>query len=239
MNNEFREMQNITPPIAPVSVPVNNDRTTTPITTEYPNTLDSHILVDTREYITEEYEDIEDESIVEAINTIKETKLAESYNRNIQKPAIKELWDKLSSILKEYHFEIIEDDLKSIYGENVLGALDIIEKVVYLANNSDRGSLSDIEEFAHAFIELMGSAYHKKHNRQKFPETALYSELRDNIEQTSLYQETFEDYKDIYLYENGKPDLVRIKKRLQVKLWLLYYMIDMKNMNRINHFQVK
>ena len=39
----------------------------------------------------------------------------------------------LKDILKEYHFEAWEGDLKEIFGNDILGATDFINKIVYLA----------------------------------------------------------------------------------------------------------
>lgn len=155
-------------------------------------------------------EPIEPTTIVDTLEALREGKLEQLYNEGVKKPFNKELSQILHDILKAYHFEIIEGDLKEVFGEDTLGALDILQKIVYLANEGDRNALTDAEEFAHAFIELMGSAYHK--NTTAYPATKEYTELRDLIEQTTLYQSTLKQYRDVYTYANGDPDLPLIKK---------------------------
>lgn len=147
-----------------------------------------------------------------ALTVLQERDLAHRYNEAIEKPFNKELAEKLHAILKKYHFEIIEGNIQEVFGDDVLGALDILQKIMYLAHEEDRNAITDAEEFAHAFIELMGSVYRTSENRDKHPETALYSELRDLIEDTEIYKATYEEYKTIYTYPNGRPDLPKIKK---------------------------
>lgn len=153
---------------------------------------------------------VDPKTIKDTLQALREGKLERMFNEGVREPFNKELSKKLHDILKRYHFEIIEGDLTEVFGEDTLGALDVLQKIVYLANEGDRNALTDAEEFAHAFIELMGSAYHR--NLYKFPDSVLYSELRDLVEETSLYKATFQKYKDIYKYPNGNPDTATIKK---------------------------
>lgn len=148
------------------------------------------------------------------LQALKNRDLKESYNTGLRKEVNKDLEAILRNILKEYHFETLEGDLKEIFGPDVLGATDFLNKVIYLANEGDRNAITGLEEFSHAFIKLMGSVYHKPENRKRFPETAKYSEIRDLVEQTSLYQQVLETYKDNPQYQNedGSPDLRKIKE---------------------------
>lgn len=155
-------------------------------------------------------EPIEPTTIIDTLESLREGKLEQIYNEGVKKPFNRELSKSLHDILKAYHFEIIEGDLREVFGEDTLGALDILQKIVYLAHEGDRNALTDAEEFAHAFIELMGSAYHR--NTKAYPATKEYTELRDLIEKTTLYQSTLKQYRDVYTYANGDPDLPLIKK---------------------------
>lgn len=159
--------------------------------------------------ITKEQED--------AINTAEqiasEDETLREYNERVRKPISKELQKKLRDILKKYHFDIIETSLDDVFGEDELGKLEILEKLVYLSTHGGVGTFVEVEEFSHAFIELMGSAYHKQSTRESNPEMyKLYSELRDMIEQTAFYKQVYEEYKDVYVYENGSPNEPQIKK---------------------------
>lgn len=160
-----------------------------------------------REYGT----NIEGETVRDAQEHVKARTLQEQYEKGVKQKVNKELSSQLHDILKRYHFEIIEGDLKQLFGEDVLGALDILQKIVYLAKEEDRNALTDVEEFSHAFIELMGSRY-RRETRENHPENKLYSDLRDLVEQTSLYQETLKQYRDVYQTRNYTPDLAKIKK---------------------------
>lgn len=160
-----------------------------------------------REYGT----NIEGETVRDAQEHVKARTLQEQYEKGVKQKVNKELSSQLHDILKRYHFEIIEEDLKQLFGEDALGALDILQKIVYLAKEEDRNALTDVEEFSHAFIELMGSKY-RRETRENHPENKLYSDLRDLVEQTSLYQETLKQYRDVYQTRYYTPDLAKIKK---------------------------
>lgn len=160
-----------------------------------------------REYGT----NIEGETVRDAQEHVKARTLQEQYEKGVKQKVNKELSSQLHDILKRYHFEIIEGDLKQLFGEDALGALDILQKIVYLAKEEDRNALTDVEEFSHAFIELMGSKY-RRETRENHPENKLYSDLRDLVEQTSLYQETLKQYRDVYQTRYYTPDLAKIKK---------------------------
>ena len=136
------------------------------------------------------------------------------YENYLKKNVFPELEKKLSDILSEYHIETIEQDLKEVFGDDVLGAFDALNKIVYLSNGGDRNAMTGIEEFSHAFVKLMGSIYHRKENRDRFPETKLYSELRDLVEKTSLYKHVLEEYSKNpqYQLKDGKPNLALIKE---------------------------
>ena len=110
------------------------------------------------------------------------------YNEGIRKPFNKELSKKLRDILSKYHFEFLDDADMSYFGDNVLGATDMLQKIIYLASENNRNAITEPEEFAHSFITMMGAKYRRPENRDKHPEAKLFSELRDLVEKTSLYQ---------------------------------------------------
>lgn len=134
------------------------------------------------------------------------------YKKYLEKPVNDQLSKKLISILKKYHFEVLEAPLNEAFGDDVLGAYDILQKIIYLTNHKDRNAITDAEEFSHAFFKMMGSVYRK--NLKKYPHAALYHKLRDLVEQTQIYLDTLEEYKDDpqYKYKNGGVDLPKIKE---------------------------
>ena len=129
----------------------------------YEGSNEEREYLEAREYadqVNREYHtNIEPENSLEVKEHIKAKTLQQIYEKGVKQKVNKELSEKLHDILKKYHFESIETDLKEIFGEDALGALDILEKIVYLAKEEDRNALTDVEEFAHAFIEMMGSIY--------------------------------------------------------------------------------
>lgn len=163
-----------------------------------------------QEQTIEETDPITDKTIIDSLDAMRQGKLQQKYNEAIHKPIMKELEAELKHILESYHFELFEGDLKETFGEDVLGAIDFLQKVIYLAHESERNAITLPEEFAHAFIELMGGAYRR--NRVKYPDSTEYSELRDLIEETSLYQQIYDEYKSTYTREDGSIDEVKIKK---------------------------
>jgi hypothetical protein len=150
------------------------------------------------------------------LQLIKDKSFQKAYEQYENQEVNKELENILNDILTHYHFDTVvtTEGVKQTFGEDVLGVLDALNKVVYLANDGDRTAVTAVEEFSHAFIKMMGAVYHKKQNRKKHPETALYSELRDAIGETDLYKETFNTYKNNpnYQYSNGEPNIPMIKE---------------------------
>ena len=155
---------------------------------------------------------------------LKERDVKDLYNEAIGQRVNSELETILKDILKEYHFEAWEGDLKEIFGNDILGVTDFINKIIYLAQSKDRNAITMPEEFAHSFIKLMGARYRKetyttpegevKQSRGLHPENKEYSELRDLVEQTSLYKQVYDLYsKDKqYQFPNGTPNIIKIKE---------------------------
>lgn len=136
---------------------------------------------------------------------IEKDEIGKKYEEYIKEPMNAELTEKLHKILKKYKFDILEGSMSEAFGDDILGAFDVLQKIIYLENPENRNAITDPEEFSHAFIKMMGAVYHREENREKYPETALYSKLRDDIMTTSFYEETYEQYKDLknYKYKNG------------------------------------
>ena len=128
--------------------------------------------------------------------------IAEDYEKHIKKPIIAALERHLTDYLKKYNVEIKEDAEQ--FGEDVFGVYDILNKTIHLAKN--RNALTLTEEFAHAFIELLGSKVSNK------VENKDYTFLYNNVEETSIYKKVFEEYKDTYKGKYGRPDIAKIKK---------------------------
>lgn len=134
-----------------------------------------------------------------AIDYLEQKTIRDIYNEHVEKPALSELSKILRQILAQYNVQTIEGPLKEYFGEDVLGAYDFINKVVYLAEEKDRNAITEPEEFAHAFITLMGNLYKQsKLSRRIRPTSKLYSELVDLARQTSLYQQVQQEYAGKY-----------------------------------------
>ena len=180
-------------------------------------------------------------SPIEVFNTIvnlQHRDLLEVFNNNYAKQVNKELEKILISILEKYKISIQEVDMERFGG--ALGAFDILNKVIYLANSDIRNATTFPEEFAHAFVELMGSP--RKPNKNS-PENTDFKFLMDNIENTSIYKQTFEEYKNIYIdKKTGEPDIYKIKKEAIGKALaagLLSNFENQKNENKEKSFWEK
>lgn len=143
----------------------------------------------------------------------RDASLKDGYNKRILAPVNRELEKHLISILYSYGFEVkdlgelITAD-ESVNLENIAAAYDIFNKIIYLAKN--RNEVTMPEEFAHAFIKMMGSVTSQN------PE---YKELYNLVEHTDIYKQVYEKYKDIYVYHNHsvfgeytKPNIRKIKE---------------------------
>lgn len=134
-----------------------------------------------------------------ALDYLEQKTIRDIYNEHIEKPALAGLSETLRNILREYHIEILEGPLNEMFGEDALGAWDMFSKIVYLANEEDRNAITEPEEFAHAFLTLMGAVYRQtEKGRKRSSQLALYSELRDLVVQTSLYEQVYAEYSPVY-----------------------------------------
>lgn len=129
--------------------------------------------------------------------------LVQQYNESIRKPQDEVLEKRLTDFLSKYGFEVNVGDAVKKFG-SVTGVLDIINKIIYVANNRNEMTLP--EEFGHAFVELLGSTTSRREENKDF------TFLMDTVENTELYKQVFEQYKDVYKREDGSPDIYKIKK---------------------------
>lgn len=130
------------------------------------------------------------------------------YEKAIKNPIDKSLNAFLQKYLERYNIKVKQEDLENRFGvEGVTGAYDVIEKTIWLANNPEKmNELTFPEEFAHAFIELMGSSinYGAQSDDFKF--------LYNTVTTTDIYERCYEQYKNIYKKADGSPDEYRIRK---------------------------
>lgn len=134
--------------------------------------------------------------------------LRRKYNNAFLKEVDNRLEEKLRRFLGKYGYTIKEGDISELFEGGVLGAIDIINKVIYLSKNG-RNKITFPEEFAHAFVELMGAV---ESNRRKRSDFTLYDKLSSDVVNTTIYKQVFEQYKDVYTLPNGNPDYVKIRK---------------------------
>ena len=143
------------------------------------------------------------------ITQAHEDDFASKYNEGIQQEIDKALEKHLTDYLKKYNIDIIvNEEFTKEHG--VAGAYVVLNKIIYLAKEGERNALTLPEEFAHAFVELMGSKYFK--NTDKHPEGKDFNYLYDNITQLSIYQQVYEQYKDVYKNKDGSPNIYKIRK---------------------------
>ena len=136
--------------------------------------------------------------------------IEQAYQEYFNLKAIPALEQHLENFLKKYNFEIRREDMSTLFEDGVLGAIDLLNKVIYVAKEG-RNAITFPEEFAHAFVELMG-AVHKSSYSKDYPTFKDYSFLFDSVEHTAIYKRVFDQYKTTYLNEQGDPDIETIKK---------------------------
>ena len=134
----------------------------------------------------------------------------QEYNKNIKEKIDSELEDFLINFLAKYNVRVKKADLKKVFDKSdldIAGAYDVIEKIIWLNENPDsRNKITLPEEFAHAFVELMGSSI------EYGSDSADFKFLYNTVTTTALYQQVYDTYKDIYKDEDGNPDEYRIRK---------------------------
>lgn len=133
--------------------------------------------------------------------------LIEAYDKAIKSEPNEKLNSLLEKYLQKYSFDINIGEAIKRFGDDVTGVLDIINKIIYLANNENgQNALTFPEEFGHAFVELMGSTTGKR------AENADFTFLMNSVESTDLYKRVLEEYSDVYKLKDGSPDIYKIKK---------------------------
>ena len=130
------------------------------------------------------------------------------YEKSVRRKMDKELNGFLRNYLSQYNITIKEADLTEEFGrDDVAGAFDVVDKIIWLSENPDKqNELTFPEEFAHAFVELMGSSV------EYGSASDDYKYLHNTVVHTDLYARVYEKYRDIYKDENGNPDDYRIRK---------------------------
>ena len=130
------------------------------------------------------------------------------YDRSIRSKMDKSLNNFLVKYLANYNITVKEADLEEAFGiDGVTGAFDMLEKTIWLADNPDKlNELTFPEEFAHAFVELMGSSVEYGSASEDF------KYLYNTVVHTDLYGRVYEKYSSIYKDENGDPDEYKIRK---------------------------
>lgn len=146
--------------------------------------------------------------IYEEVTSKIKDDLRKKYNLAFIKEVDNKLEAKLRDFLKQYGYIIKEQDMSELFENGTLGAIDITNKVIYLAENG-RNKITFPEEFAHAFVELMGAI---ESSRNKKSEFGLYDQLALDVVNTTIYAKVFEEYKDVYRTKNGEIDYVKIRK---------------------------
>lgn len=142
-----------------------------------------------------------------------------AYEEQVKKPVNRELSTILRKILREYKFDVRETNaIMDAFGEDALGAFDVFQKIIYLAEEGKRNALVEPEEFSHAFIKMMGTVYrYTEKGRRNRPETKLYSEIRDLLTQTDFFKKVYEEYSSVYTYDNGTADFNKIAEEAMGK----------------------
>lgn len=152
---------------------------------------------------------IEENRLSKLFEKLGKEYIANEYLEKFLLPINNEIEEILSDIAKEYDFEIHES-LGEVYGDNALGKMHFYNKVIELAKN--RNAITLPEEFAHAFVKLMGQKISSKPKYAK--QSKEYNELFHLVESTTIYKQVFDKYKDekVYQYPNGTPNLGKIKE---------------------------
>lgn len=186
-----------------------------------------------------DYAGLTEEESVEVADTILYDDMMRKYDKYIRQPMNKELAHKLHEILRKYNFLLIEDSLNEVLADDELGKFDVLQKIIYFASEDKRNAIVDAEEFSHAFIKMMGAVYHRPENREKYPETALYSKLRDMIQNTSFYMDVYDQYKKVYTYKNGNVDESKIKEEALGKALAIALIESYENLQELDKSFVK
>lgn len=141
-------------------------------------------------------------SLLSAMTILRDKDLVNIYNESLGKKVDEGLDNYLMNYIKEFGFEINIGDAVKEFGDYE-GVFDALNKIIYLSKN--RNKITAPEEFAHAFIKLLG----KKDSKE-------YKYLYSHVEETEIYKQVYEEYSKIYTitYPDGSvvPQLAKIKE---------------------------
>lgn len=163
------------------------------------------INVEIKRIIKEENEDFQlDKKAAKLIESIEKSDLYRRYDDLLSSPVNKQLNELLTSILERYGFSVIEQDLRDIYGDNVVGVMNFAHKLVLLSQNKSK-ELTMPEEFSHAMVRI---AEAHPEVEELFTLTSLFESIKD----TTLYKEVYEEYKDEYTTKDKEVDEERVAR---------------------------
>ena len=172
---------------------------------EFDTWSNDSINVEIKRIIKEENEDFQlDKKAAKLIESIEKSDLYRRYDDLLSSPVNKQLNELLTSILERYGFSVIEQDLRDIYGDNVVGVMNFAHKLVLLSQNKSK-ELTMPEEFSHAMVRI---AEAHPEVEELFALTSLFESIKD----TTLYKEVYEEYKDEYTIENKEVDEERVAR---------------------------
>ena len=157
--------------------------------------------------------------ILQTTSKAQNQDIAADYYKYIQQPINRALEEHLIQYLAKYGIEVKEDS-PLLKKHGVTGAYDIINKIIHIAKEGDRNALTLTEEFAHAFVELMGvvpNTTGRGINKKITPDVNSphnydISYLMEEVVKTKIYDQVYEQYKDTYVTKDGNPDVEKIKK---------------------------
>jgi len=147
-------------------------------------------------------------NIYELVNSYISNKEAFEYS-SISKKADKELDSLLLDYLKPLNIEVRDlNEIKSKLKINSLGVADIINKLIYVAQDRNIDTLP--EEVAHFYVELLEKR-NKKGEERKY---LLYRDLMSKISSWEKYDTYYKQYSKIYLNPDGTVDENKVKKEI-------------------------
>ncbi|MCS7316940.1 MAG: AAA family ATPase, partial [Candidatus Dojkabacteria bacterium] len=96
------------------------------------------------------------------------------------------------------------DEFRRRTGKDAIAVADTLNKIIYY--NSEKADVSTFpEEIAHFYIEMLGDRH------------PLLNDALSKVEYWSEYSKIYEQYKNVYVNENGLPDIRKIKKEALAK----------------------
>lgn len=124
-------------------------------------------------------------------------------------PINSQLEELLGRVLKSFGFSIIEQDLQSMFGKNVLGAMDFAHKLIMLSENR-ANAFTGIEEFSHGIVALIKRGLPEKIAKALNADTLSYEDLTSVLVGSSFFDSIYQEYKDKYVLEDKSPNTEKI-----------------------------